>query len=206
MKFNEGIKGSLQEPGPCFVVDTENKVAQVHPSVLGCMDHISKDVECAGTTAMSDLLQIVKTKLLVVRLPQSRPSALHLDEVGGQVAVTHAKGTHSYPPTGPSRCSAKVFRNLLDGMIGKGEVNERYWFTGTARDGLRGPRPRRPVPSIVTRPAQDNFLSPESARQKPPVDRKREPYPAGTPAQLAPSPRQNVSTPLGSPDSRVRNS
>ena len=189
MKFNDSIKGSLEESSPYFIVDKDDsKVARVHPSVRACMEHISKDPECTGSTAISDLVEIVRTKLLVVALPQHRPSTLNLNEGSGNVAITDADAPKTlYPPPGPSRATAKNFRNLLDGIIGKGETNERYWFTGTPRDGLRGPRL---VPSIVTQ----DLLSPDAAlRPNSLVDRRRDTPPSGLSAQLAPSQRQNVS-------------
>jgi serine/threonine protein kinase len=197
MKFNDGIKGTMEESSPYFKVGNDN-VAQVHPNVRACMDHISKDPECTGSTALRDLLEIVRTKLLVVPLPQHRPS-IGLDERSGSVAVTDADArlsptyTPTYRPPGPSRATAKHFCGELDKIIGKGRENERYWFTGTARDGLKGP-PTRMIPSITTQ----EFLSPDSAIRPNPLPdrtgrRKDGASPTGLSAQLAPTPRQNVS-------------
>jgi serine/threonine protein kinase len=188
-KFNDSIKGSLEESSPYFMVDRDNsKLATVHPTVQAFMERISKDRECTGNTAMRDLLEIVRERLLVVPLPQHRPSTLKPEERSGNVAVTDADDSPapSRPP-GPSRATAKHFRNLLDDMIGKGKINERYWFTGTPRGGLRGPRI---VPSIVTQ----SFLSPDSAaRPNQLVDRRTDTPQAGPATHLAPTQKQNVS-------------
>ncbi|PMD63953.1 kinase-like protein, partial [Hyaloscypha bicolor E] len=75
-EFNAHISGKLEEPSRFFVVDQiedqgqqgtfPQLVANVHPAVQACIDHMSKDKECVGETALGDLLNIVKTKLLVV--------------------------------------------------------------------------------------------------------------------------------------------
>jgi serine/threonine protein kinase len=199
LKFNDGLKELLEESSPYFEIDKANpRLAKVHRSVRVCMDHISKDPECTGSTALRDLLEIVRTKLLVVHLPQHRPSIINaLDESSGSVAVTDADTLGiSSRPSGPPRASAELFRNSLDDIIGKGEANERYWFTGTKRDGLRGPPI---IPPIITQ----ELLSPNSAlrpnpmnlQSSPLADRRRDTPPAGRSMQLAPSQKQNVSTP-----------
>ena len=196
MKFNDSIKSSVEESSPYFKVGIDN-VAHVHPVVRACMDHIFKDPECTGNggnTAIRDLLDIVKTNLLVVHLPQHRAS--NLASIAGNVAVTDTDSRLSptYRPIGPTRATASHFHNLLDDMIGKGKEDESYWFTGISRENLKGP-PSRKVPSIVT----NDFLSPESAnRPNQLVDRtarrRDTATPSGLSTQLAPSSRQNVSS------------
>jgi hypothetical protein len=159
MKFNNSIKSPVGGSGPYFKVGNDN-VAEVHPVVRACMDHIFKDPECTGSggnIAIRDLLNIVKTNLLVVHLPQRR--SLNLVSIGGNVAVTDTDSppTSTYRPIGPTRGTASYFRKLLDDMIGKGKEDERYRFTGISRENLKGP-PSRMIPSFT-----NDFLSPESA-------------------------------------------
>ncbi|KAL9105839.1 MAG: hypothetical protein Q9227_009047 [Pyrenula ochraceoflavens] len=167
--FNEGIKGSLQEPSPYFKTEMENgkQVAEVHPKVRECMDDISRDQECmAGVTAMSDLLNIVRTKLLVVALPQRRPSSLIRNGDNENVAVTHADVSAQDESALLIRASAKSFCNSLDEILGKGKSKESYWFTGKQRDGLKAPR------RISSKAPRNSFLSPTAAfRPKPPIER-----------------------------------
>jgi serine/threonine protein kinase len=198
MKFNDAIRGSMQEEGsPYFTVEEDEDnvlVGKVHPKVRACIDHLSNDPECINNTAMSDLLELVSTKLLVVELPTYRPSARNLSEDSpsqARLAVTPAPARARPPSIGPFRADARAFYRSLDGMIGKGKTNEHYWFTGIPRDSLKGPLS---VPLIATR---GNFLSPESARrppqQAPLADRRREISPGRLSAQLGPSSVPNVS-------------
>ena len=196
VKFNDSIKSSFEESSPYFKVGNGN-VAQVHPVVQACMDHIFKDPECTGNggnIAIHDLLDIVKTNLLVVHLPQH--GASNLASIGGNVAVTDtdSRPSPTYRPIGPTRATAFHFRKLLDDMIGKGKEDERYWFTGISRENLEG-LPFLKIPSIVT----NDFLSPESAnRPNQLVDRtahmRDTPTQPGLSAQLAQPSRQNVSS------------
>jgi serine/threonine protein kinase len=160
MKFNDSIKSFVGGSSPYSKVGNDN-VAEVHPVVRACMDDISKDPECTsngGNIAIRDLLDIVKTNLLVVHLPQHRVS--HLASIPGNVAVTDtdSRASSTYPPIRPTRATALHFRTLLDGMIGKGKEDERYWFSGISRENLKG-LPTRMIPSIDLH----DFLSPESA-------------------------------------------
>jgi serine/threonine protein kinase len=61
----------------------------------------------------------------------------------------------------PSRSTAERCCYMLDQILEMGGKNERYWFTGTKRDGLRGP-------SSVYLLRNSSFLSPESAQQRRP--------------------------------------
>jgi serine/threonine protein kinase len=195
MKFNDSIKSSVEESSPYFKVGNDN-VAEVHPVVQACIDHIFKDPECTsngGNIAIRDLLNIVKTNLLVVHTPRRR--ALNLASIGGNVAVTDtgSRPSPTYRPIDPTRATASHFRKLLDDMIGKGKEDERYWFTGISREKLKGP-PSRMISSTVT----NDFLSPESAYRPNQladrIARRRDtPTQPALSMQLAPSSTQNVS-------------
>ena len=141
MKFNDSMKSFVGGSSPYFKVGNDN-VAEVHPVVRACMDHIFKDPECTsngGNIAIRDLLDIVKTNLLVVHPPPLRAS------IGGNVVVTDtdSRASSTYRLIRPTRATASHFRALLDGMIGKGKEDERYWFSGISREDLKG-LPNRP--------------------------------------------------------------
>lgn len=192
--FNEGLKGQMQESSPYFEVKTKNgvQVADVHPSVRQFMEHISQDPECVGATivgtAVGDLLDIVRTKLLVIPLPQHRESfrpSNGYESTQRKIAVTRAD-SDEVPVGLGGRATSQQFCNALKRMLEKGKGNDRYWSTGTKRDGIQGPRP---IPSIN---AQDSFLSPIAAlRPKglgPLPERKKENGSLALPPQLAPGP------------------
>jgi hypothetical protein len=130
------------------------------------MDHISKDPECVGDTAMKDLLEIVRTELLAIPLPE-RGSELEdpkFDEASGNTSAVPGIGDidHSnvdvppaelyaahHHPSKQSRATVQRFRDSLDIIIDKGNRdNCSYWITGKPRDGLKGPR----VSSIAAAP------------------------------------------------------
>lgn len=144
--FGASIKGKLQEPSSFFVLDTEQSgVAHIHHSVKACLDRLSGDPECARETALGDLLEIVKTKLLVVKLPPHTESATESDIV----SVTPADANNdTHEPFGTQRSSARVFVNALNDILrGKNATNDRYWCTGKSRDNVRRPSI---IPNIVT--------------------------------------------------------
>ena len=60
-----------------------------------------------------------------------------------------------------ARFTAPAAAIVLNGLVTMGNKNERYLFTGTKRDGLRGP-------SSVYLLRNSSFLSPESAQQRRP--------------------------------------
>jgi serine/threonine protein kinase len=159
--FNERIRGPMGESRPYFLLEKVdgNQVAKMHSTVQAYMNHVSNDPEYARSTALSDLLEIVKTRLLVVSPPTSRPSTVDPDQGDGNLTVTNIDAIDQLP-RGPSRITAQILSKLLDDMMSKGEKNEHYWFSGTARDGLRGPE----FTSIPTA----NFLSPDVAQQQRP--------------------------------------
>lgn len=72
-QFNQRVKDESGGDSPFYQLSEVNgkKVARVHGVVEHWIDHISRDPSCeAGTTALGDLLKIVRTGLLVVKLPK----------------------------------------------------------------------------------------------------------------------------------------
>lgn len=77
LKFNASVKGDSPDNGsfssPFYQIRIEGgkKVARVHHVVVQWMDEMAKDPSFAvGTTALGDLLELVREKLLVVKLPR----------------------------------------------------------------------------------------------------------------------------------------
>jgi serine/threonine protein kinase len=135
--FNKDIVGEMGEPSPYFEIEKmdNKKIAKVHPAVDAAMDALRKDQECRReNTAMLDLLHIVQTKLLVVNL--------------GPATIGDGETTASPPDKTKIqvgyRASAWMFRDALDEIIGKGEKNERYWYTGKNRDHIQRLQTVRP--------------------------------------------------------------
>jgi len=141
-EFNANIKGKLEEPCSFFQVDEMEQegsaprlVAKLHPAVQAVLDRMSRDPECTGKTALSHLLGIIKTKLLVIELPKNTESSVNL----GKVSITNTDAKSKiYQPFGKHRASAGEFVRALDEISqDEGAANERYWFTGQGRDNLR---------------------------------------------------------------------
>ena len=155
-KFSEDTKGSFSDEVGFFVIEVagRRRAAQLHPAVEAWMDYISKDQECAKATAIRDLLEVVKTKLLVVRLPERRESD---SEITGPISLTR---TTSEMQPGPQRATAEILRDSLNNFWDTAKANPNYWFTGKDRD-----KTQRPWPVVPNRVADDDLLSPESARQ-----------------------------------------
>jgi len=133
-RFHDKIRGPMGEARPFFVIEQDHgkPVAKVCSIVTDYMDHISRDPECAAGTGLGDLLRLAQREFLVVSLP-SRSTA--------------------------ERCLHML--HMLVNIREMGKINKRYWFTGTKRDGLRGP-------TSVYLLRNSSFLFPESAQQRRP--------------------------------------
>ncbi|KAF2176066.1 hypothetical protein K469DRAFT_700459 [Zopfia rhizophila CBS 207.26] len=131
--FYNQVKGDAQQVCQYFEI-SENVIprqAQVHAVVRLWMDHIqNSDPECSQDSAIRDLLNIVRTKLLVVPLPPNRASSLN-------------PGPRLVPPgIGETitnyRATASEFRGALDNMLGKVR-RPGYLLTGKTRENIRLP-------------------------------------------------------------------
>jgi serine/threonine protein kinase len=167
-KFTTSIKGKLDEPCAFFEVEEieyqntpPRLVARIHPAVQACLDRLSEDPECAKKTALGDLLEIIKTDLLVIKLPERTPSSMDLNNV----SVEDANDNHNYleartfhPTRMKHRTSAKGFVDALDDILkGADAKKESYWFTGSNRTKLPM---TRVIPKIVTEEHLPSGLSP----------------------------------------------
>lgn len=105
LEFNK----SLSDGSPFYQVDWtgETKCVRVHNVVAAWMDHISQDPACrAGTTALGDLLDLVKLGLLVVELPRHGGSFAEHNFLSSQtqprnmwVEEHQKRGIRSHRPT-----------------------------------------------------------------------------------------------------------
>jgi len=109
MRFHHEVGDSY------FTVNYHNEppTAELHHRVTQWMSHLSQHLECSKNTAIGDLLLIVQEKLLVVALTTDTAIARY-------------------------RISPAEFRQELDGILEKAGDN-RYFYTGTPRENLRGP-------------------------------------------------------------------
>jgi serine/threonine protein kinase len=131
-EFNDKwIVGDMGEPSPYFEIEGKgsHRTAKVHPAVDATMDALSRDQECrvGQDSAVKDLLRIVRKKLLVVNL-----GAATMMRIGGPSTPPN----NSTIPVG-SRASARDLCLDLDDIIGKGEKNESYWYTGKPRSHIQ---------------------------------------------------------------------
>lgn len=146
-RFNNSIRDQLEESTAYYIFGEDAPgVATVHPRVREFMENMSQDPRCASGTALRDLLDIVRDRLLVVALPKYRLTmATLISQEGGNsvVEVTPPDIDPLAPsgtpqPPGPSRGTAQNFRERLDAIIAKGEANNSYWFTGKTQADLKG--------------------------------------------------------------------
>lgn len=102
------------------------------------MKHVEEDdPECQQESATRDLLEIVRTKLLVVPLPPNRPTS-----EGGLISPGPALAP---PAIGEDvtryRATAREFRDALDSVIRK-FYKRNYVLTGKGRQGIKTPQPK----------------------------------------------------------------
>lgn len=121
---NEPVKGNNKTR---FYIAEPPSGARVSDVASGWMDDIlSEDPECnrVSGTALRDLLQLTRDKLLVVAVPKDQ-----------------------HKPTIGTRTNAVTFLKDIDSIIEKADKSSSYLFTGTKRDGVavpQSPKLRRP--------------------------------------------------------------
>ena len=147
-EFYKQLKGDSQET-QYFEIREDGKRAQVHRVVCQWMDHIQKtDPECTQDSAIRDLLDLVRTKLLVVDLSPHRPTLLE-----------GRPGPHLAPPDNREdkrnyRATSESFLRFLD-EIQSNLRDENYVLTGKGRQNVRLPVK-----------ASSSFLSESDARRR----------------------------------------
>ncbi|KAK4097370.1 hypothetical protein N658DRAFT_527113 [Parathielavia hyrcaniae] len=103
--FQKGFQGRYYQP-----VSNSPGQAEVHPEVTNCINQLAELPPCTANTALGDLLDIIKTKLLVVELPPTRAPPQD-----GPVTVTPAEPSN--PSKGPYRASCETVLGLLEGIV-----------------------------------------------------------------------------------------
>ncbi|RSL48343.1 hypothetical protein CEP54_012970 [Fusarium duplospermum] len=110
-RFHSGLNGFFQVSG-----NSSNSQVNVHSDIVDWMDHISKDQECSGQTALGDLLRLVKEKLLVVNITA--------EDSDGDL--------------GTRRATAHELRDDLASILSNENAGSGYFYTGRSREGLVG--------------------------------------------------------------------
>lgn len=130
-EFNKEIVNEFGAECHYFESKNRNRVApfKVHEAVAATMERLSQHPECEdGTTALGDLLRVVKTRLLVVDLRSER---------SGEGTVRHEMANGQVQ----TRADAVRVKEALDDIIQKGNERPTYWLKGKTCDD---------VPSLYT--------------------------------------------------------
>lgn len=159
--FNNNLRGDLESSGAYYTFPKKSsRIAILHPHVSKLMtEMMTDDLRCRKGTALGDLLDIVKTKLLVVRLAEYEDPALSSKRMQEERTVPREDAT-TRPPV-ESRGTADDFLERADAMISRGNMNETYWFTE-----VKGKLPR----ALFSDPARNSRLTPEDRSRYPVMD------------------------------------
>jgi serine/threonine protein kinase len=83
-RFRKEVRGESKNQVPCYRFvsdgDGDQYKAKVHEIVVRWMDHMAEDPVCAADTAMGELLNLVRKRLLVVELPPLRGQTIYIKE------------------------------------------------------------------------------------------------------------------------------
>ncbi|KAI1425593.1 kinase-like domain-containing protein [Xylaria sp. FL1777] len=120
-----------------------NKV-EVHPKAAAYMEHIARDPECVGSSAMRDLLDLIQTQLLVVNLPPAKTGSANPSKFTG------AQSPPPEPLPGPVRADSKKLRSAFANIMAKGEKDEHYWSTGISRGDRQLPSASQYIKDLDT--------------------------------------------------------
>lgn len=163
--FNDSNHGEHGDSDMYYEV-IPGKGATVHGVVKRWMHHMAKDELCRpGNTALGDLLETVRTGLLIVELPDGGGSEeTHSQRPfapisGPKLQVTAAGSTLSSTLEGPSHCVKKRWR-AIDLKIRLRQIasvtsEEAYWYQDRKRRDPPvdpGKSPLVSVPASATRP------------------------------------------------------
>lgn len=150
-RFNNSLtaaNGNLGGESPYWILETSGSSnrADLHPRVKEVIDHTSRDEECRGSTALGELLRIVRTKLLVIPLRRDSPSfAPTASEPAAQespatpsviVSGPHLSGPDITP--GPFRATAQEFLQAIKKIQSHDSKERTYWFSGKVRRNRPG--------------------------------------------------------------------
>lgn len=123
--FNDKIVNEFGKECHYFEMEKRNGVvsSRVHNAVCEMMDKLAQRPECkAGNTALGDLLEVVRTRLLVVRL--------------GPPTFEKGKPQKFDVNTQIQRADAMTLKAKLDDILRIGNQNPSYWVKGETEDDL----------------------------------------------------------------------
>lgn len=118
--FNKRIVDEYNQQSHWFEVEKSPgglRTARIHRHVHATMETLGSDPECQADTAIRALLDIIKTRLLVVDLRTATPIA----------------ATESPRSEAGSRWYSQELLLALDQVISRGESDTKYWYTGRSR-------------------------------------------------------------------------
>ncbi|KAK3335919.1 hypothetical protein B0T19DRAFT_23112 [Cercophora scortea] len=129
-RFDDRIVGEPMKEHSSWFELSANGHATVHRAVSAAMDALERDQECRAVTALRDLLRLVRERLLVVKLG----SPTWLDIEGHGLHPSRPDFPIIRPPE--ERAGSREFMEALEGIVKRGEADERYWFTGKNRSHI----------------------------------------------------------------------
>jgi serine/threonine protein kinase len=141
-KFYKDLRGGTEKETEYYELEgiEPDQTAKVHRVVQKWLEVIQKiDPECSKNSAINDLLKLVKTKLIVVKLPPNRPSTLD----GPSINRFQPPEEDDDNPLQGVRATARIFRDGLDEILDK--VNRKtpeYLVTGRPR---KSPKPSKHI-------------------------------------------------------------
>ncbi|KAK9419821.1 putative HET-domain-containing protein [Seiridium unicorne] len=142
--FNRQLNSVYSRESPYFLLENGNSTAKVHPVVKAAMNIIDEDQECKGSTAMKDLLRLVRDRLLIVRVTtptmnSQKPKLIDTGPVPIRLEDVDGKGSEGEDDAGgdPDRASADELHTELEGMLSKATKSQHYWFSGPDNNTLR---------------------------------------------------------------------
>lgn len=150
-RFNGSFEGPFYEGG--------GSQRRVHRVVKQWIEHMKKDPNCeVTTTALGDLLDVVETRLLVVKIPPygAREPANALTRVSSPADESNAgmagstsptaevpdiivHGTTSAGPSKDERANARDYSRYMERIVEEHEAADTYWFRGETESGLPTP-------------------------------------------------------------------
>jgi serine/threonine protein kinase len=113
-RFKKDVMGPTNDPEACYMVRTDpnrRTYAVLRKVVENWIEHIAKDPSCAKGTAMGELLDLIKTKLLVVDLPETK------SYTGIRVGPVIVEPPRSEQTTDPSQRTLRRFERATSGQF-----------------------------------------------------------------------------------------
>lgn len=143
-RFRSDVRGRYRETVPCYVIepsrDGQTLKGKLQPIVEGWLAHLAADSVCAEDTALGELIELVRSRLLVVELPPYRGQTVRIKEwevteipggprlivrpptvAGGNLAPSNA-------PLGRHRATSVDLVKALEQIMDDEERPEDYWL------------------------------------------------------------------------------